>query len=170
MDVMDQGLALPNAPTYQNRLRVIGRQLDLYGYQYINLSEVGGGFLVRALNPEDRSPEALEFPDRDVPHLLAAAFDARREPRRLRSTTPLLPGGYEDFLRAVGWRFDERTAAAVTVTELDNFVAIGGMTLGDGSERGALQTFQEVLRGEEIAYLIEQARRRRSDIGRERTA
>ncbi len=36
-------------PTYENRLRAIGRQLDLYRYRAINLSEVSRGFLVRAL-------------------------------------------------------------------------------------------------------------------------
>lgn len=116
---------------------------------------------MRALGPEDRLPEALEFPDRDFSQLVTAAIAARGERGRARSMTPLLLAGYEDFLRAVGRRFDERTAAAVTVTELDNFVAIGGMTLGDGSARGALRTFQEVLRGEDVAYLLEQARRRR---------
>ena len=111
--------------TYENRLRVVGRQLDLYAYRAVNLFEVGGGFLVRALLPGSRVPDALEFPDRDFLPQVEAAIAARGEGERLRSTSPLLPTGYEDFLRALGHRFDQRVAEAITVSELDKFIAVG---------------------------------------------
>jgi DNA-binding NtrC family response regulator len=65
-------------PTYQNRLRVIGRQIDRYRYRSVNIVEVAGGFLVRAIASDQRAPEALEFPDSDFPHLVAGAFAAHK--------------------------------------------------------------------------------------------
>jgi CheY-like chemotaxis protein len=148
-------------PTYQNRLRVIGRQLDLYGYRSINLLEVAGGFLVRAMRPDSRTPEALEFPDRDFPVLVAGAFAARGEQDRQRSRSPLLPMGYEDFLRALGYWLDTRIAEAVTVTELDQFVAVGGIGKVDGGAQTSLEPFQRLFRADEIADLLDGAYRRR---------
>ena len=147
--------------TYQNRLRVIGRQLDVYGYRGINLLQVAGGFLVRALGPEQRTPEALEFPDRDFPVLLAGAFAARGENTRSRTRSPLLETGYEDFLRALGFWLDERAAEAITVTELDQFIAVGGIGKVDGGAQTMLEPFQRLWRTDDIACLLAEARSRR---------
>jgi hypothetical protein len=61
-------------PTHENRLRVIGRQLDLDGYSAINLSETVGGFIVRALRKDALTPVVLEFSDRDFPLLVREAI------------------------------------------------------------------------------------------------
>jgi CheY-like chemotaxis protein len=151
------------APTLQNRLRVIGRQLDLYGYRAVNLSQVAGGFLVRAIPSGARAAEVLEFPDHDVPQALAHAIAARGEGEHDRSTTALLPTGYEDFLRALGHRLDLRKAEAITVTELDSLVAVGGIALLDGRGHMTLEPFHEVLHVDGIAYLLDEAFRRRAE-------
>lgn len=148
-------------PTYQNRLRVIGRQLDLYRYHSINISEVGGGFLVRALAAGGRVPEALEFPDRDFAQSVMNAIAARGEKEHPRTITPLLPTGYEDFLRALGYHLDRRVAEAVTITELDGFIAVGGVAKAEGIGHTTIEPFQQLLRHDEIAYLLDQAFRRR---------
>lgn len=49
------------APTYQNRLRTIGRQLDVDGYRSIVLFEVDGGFVSRAVHRRQRDILLLEF-------------------------------------------------------------------------------------------------------------
>ncbi len=149
-------------PTYQNRLRVIGRQLDLYGYRSANLLEVGGGFLVRALPPGSRTPEALEFPDRDFPQLVAGAIAARGEGGRRRSTSALLPTGYEDFLRALGCQLDGQLAEAVTVTDLDTFVAVGGVGKAQGPAQPVVMPIRSLLRPDDLAYLLDEAFRRRA--------
>lgn len=148
-------------PSYQNRLRVIGRQLDLYGYRSINLLEVGGGFLVRALPAGGRTPEALEFADRDFPQLVAGAIAARGEGERLHAASPLLPTGYEDFLRALGYRLDQQRAEAITIGELESFVAVGGVALLDGRGHSTIGPFQELMRPNEINFLLEEAFQRR---------
>lgn len=147
--------------TYQNRLRVIGRQLDLQGYHSINLVEVVGGILVRALPPGSRMPEALEFPDDHFPHLLQSAIAARGAGERTRNAGALLPTGYEDFLRALGYRFDQRLAEAITVTELGTIVAVGGIERADGYEKSVVVPFQELMRDDDIVYLLDEAYRRR---------
>lgn len=148
-------------PTYQNRLRVIGRQLDLYGYRSISLLEVAGGFLVRAMMSGGRTPEALEFTDRDFPQAASNAFAARGKREQRHPGTPLLQAGYEDFLRALGHRLDRRTAEAVTVTELDSFIAVSGVERADGTSHTAMQPFQELLRPDDVAFLVDEAFQRR---------
>jgi len=145
-------------PTYENRLRVIGRQLDLYEYRAVNLMEIGGGFLVRALPAgASRVPEALEFPNRDFAQVVANAYAARGKGDTRRPSSPLLPSGYEDFLRALGHRLDRGLAEAVTVTELEEFVAVGGVEYADG----AFGPFQHIMRPDDIALLVDEAFQRR---------
>lgn len=149
-------------PTYQNRLRVIGRQLDVYKYRSVNLLEVAGGFLVRAMGPEGRTPEALEFGDREFPLLVAGAFAARGEHERQRTRSPLAPNGYEDLLRALGHRLDTMQAEAITVTELEQFIAVGGIGRLDGATQTGLAPFQRLWHAADIAELLEAAYRRRA--------
>lgn len=149
-------------PTYQNRLRAIGRQLDLYNHQSINLMEVGGGILVRASSAGSRSPEALEFVDADFSHLLRGGIAARGEGERPRSRTKLVPTGYEDFLRAVGYRLDQLMAAAVTITELDEFFAIGGVGSMDRHGHAGIGPIQMLLYADDITFILDEAYRRRA--------
>ncbi len=150
-------------PTYQNRLRVIGRELDVAGYRSVNLVEIGAGFVVRVLRPGGRIPEALEFPHTDFPDLFAAAFAGRQSGGRERRNHPLLPTGYEDFMRALGYRLDEWCAEAITVTELDTFIAVNGVGRVDSYHETSIGPFQTLLRPDDIAELIDEAFRRRSD-------
>ncbi len=154
--------------TYQNRLRVIGRQLDLYGYRTVTILEVAGGFLVRGAASGSRTPEALEFLDQDFPQLLRNAFNARGEGEHRRSTSTLLPTGYEDFLRALGHRLDTQYAEAVTVTELDSFVAVGGVVRVDATGQTGFGPLQWLLRTDDIAYLLDEAFRRRAAVAEPR--
>jgi DNA-binding NarL/FixJ family response regulator len=148
-------------PTYENRLRAIGRQLDLYHYKAINLSEVGGGFLVRALPHDGRLAEALEFLDRDAALVLSNALTARGEGERPRPSDVLLPTGYEDFLRALGYRLDSGNMQAVTVTELEPLIAVGGIAPLENSNDTTFAPFYELLQSDHIKYLLDEAFRRR---------
>jgi hypothetical protein len=148
-------------PTYQNRLRVIGRQLDLAGCRGLSLLEIAGGFLVRTTAPSTRAPATWEFPYGDFAGLIAAAIAARGEPRRQR-VHPLLPTDYEDALRALGHRLDEAFAEAVTVTELEGFVAVGGVGLVEDDARPTIAPFQWLLRRADLEALLDEAYRRRT--------
>lgn len=144
-------------PTYQNRLRMIGRQLDLNGYRSMNLLEVEGGFVVRVLGPGKRTAEALEFPDRDFPQSIRMALAGRGEGTREMTRTELLPTGYEDFLRALGYRLDEQLSEAVTVAELAGFMAVGGVGKVDDREQTTVVPFQWLMRPEDIAFMLDEA-------------
>jgi CheY-like chemotaxis protein len=150
------------APTYQNRLRVIGRQLDLYGYRSVTILEVAGGFLARGTPSGSRSAEALEFPDHSFPQMLRTAYEARGQGEHQRSTSPLLPTGYEDFLRALGFRLDHQFAEAVTITELDSFVAVGGVAKVETTGQTGFGPLQWLLRSDDTVYLLDEAFRRRT--------
>ena len=168
-EVHQTAIAIPDtlAPallraSYENRLRAIGRQLDIYGYRAINVSEVSGGFLVRALPRDGRTAEALEFLDRDAPQVLAHAVGARGEGERSRQGDLLLPTGYEDFLRALGHRLDAGNMEAVTVTELEPLIAVGGIAPLEVGDDVTLGPFYELLQSEHIKYLLDEAFRRRT--------
>ena len=147
--------------TYQNRLRVIGRQLDLYGYRAITLLEVAGGFLVRGMPEGGRVPDALEFPDPGFPQLVRDAFSARGKSKKVRTFSPLLPTGYEDFLRALGYKLDTDMAEAITVSELAGMIAAGGVMPIDTSNALTIAPMQWLLRADNIKFLLDDAFRRR---------
>jgi CheY-like chemotaxis protein len=149
-------------PTYQNRLRVIGRQLDRYGYRSVNVVEVAGGFLVRAVARGQRAPEALEFPDSDFPHLVAGAFAARGEEPWNRAKSKLLPTGYEDFLRSLGRALDERSAEAVSIAEFEDILVVGGVGQSETYETSQLQPFHLLLKLEDVEYMLDQSFRMRA--------
>ncbi len=151
--------------SYQNRLRVIGRHMDLGGFHSITLLEVSGGFLVRALIVGNRTPQALEFSDRDFPQLVSNAFKQRDEKQRTRAKSELLLYGYEDFLRALGYRFDQQLAEAITVTELERFVVVGGVAMVEGAGQQSLAPFQDFLQSDDIVRMVNEAVRRRSTQG-----
>ncbi|HZS93616.1 MAG TPA: hypothetical protein VFA78_02370 [Chloroflexota bacterium] len=149
-------------PTYQNRLRVIGRRLDLGGYRSLNLVEIAGGFLARAMRPGERAPQALEFPHADFPRLIGAAFAERGRGQRLGNRHELVPTGYEDFLRALGHRLDEQHAEAIAITELGNFIAVNGVAPVETYHQTAMAPFQSLLRPDDIATLLNEAFQRRA--------
>jgi hypothetical protein len=152
------------APTYQNRLRVIGRQLDIYQYRSVSVIEVAGGFLVRAAPPGTRTPDALEFPDRDFPRFILTGIECRnRDNDEYRKVPPgeLAPTGYEDLLRALGHRLDEMSAESIVIVELKDVIAVGGRGHSDLSLAPTIETFQLFLREHEIEYMLNEAFLRR---------
>lgn len=149
-------------PTYQNRLRIIGRQLDLGGYRSVNLLEIAGGFLVRVMRPGQRAPEALEFTHDDFPSLYSATIGARGKGPRFGSRHPMLPTGYEDFMRALGYGLDERHAEAIAITELDSMIAVNGVAPVETYHETTMAPFQILLRPDDVVSLLDQAFRRRT--------
>ncbi len=124
--------------------------------------EVGGGFLVRVLQSESRTPQALEFSDRDFPQLVASAIAARGEKARSRATSTLMPGGYEACLRSLGHRLDTQVAEAITISELDSFVVLGGIAMVDTLAQTSLAPFQAFLKVDDLALLVDSAVRQRA--------
>lgn len=147
-------------PTYQNRMRVIGREMDVSEYRTVSLWEVGGGFLVRGTRRGRRSPEALEFLDRDLPQLVEVT--ARGDGERRQPTSTLTPTGYEDLLRAIGRGLDEQTAEAITFNELSTSIVVAGLAKMDGTAHATPLPFEWILDADDIAHILDDAFRQRA--------
>ncbi len=148
-------------PTYQNRLRAIGRQLDVQRVRMASILEVDAGFLVRAFPHDGRTPDAFEVPNRDVLFWISDAFRARGAGERGPSTSPLLPSGYEDFLRAIGQALDQHPAEAIAVAEYAQMIIVTGLTKLDTAMQTSLGGVEWILRADEIQQVLDQSFRRR---------
>lgn len=156
---MDECLLEAN---YQNHLRAIGRHLDTYGLRRINVLQVDGGFIVRATPAHSRETETLEFIDEQFPQLLAVAATDRGEgERREQPVSKLIPTGYEDFLRALGYRLDQHAAEAVTISELDELAVVGGVGRVDETGVSRYGQIQWLLHQDDIVEMLNGAYRRR---------
>ncbi len=169
-DVVPAQIVPPNVdehllrPTYQNRLRVIGRNLDLYGYRRVNILEVDGGFIVRASPQNSRGVETLEFVGKQFAQLIANATQSRGDGERAFShPTGLLPTGYEDFLRAVGYLLDQHAAEAITVSELEELAVVGGVGRVDETGVSRYGPIQWLFRSDDVAVLLDRAYKQRRE-------
>jgi CheY-like chemotaxis protein len=149
-------------PTYQNRLRIVGRQIDIEDQRDIFLFEVNGGFILRSLASHSRLPEALEFNDRDFPSLLKASLDDQGtgEPMA-ESPHSLLPTGYQDFLRALGYQLDDMLAEAIAIMELPESIVVSGLYKNEATLGTHIEEFELHLDRNEIEYMLNEAYRRR---------
>lgn len=148
-------------PTYQNRMRVIGREMDVSEFRAVSLWEVGGGFLARGTRQGRRTAEALEFRDRDLPQLVEVT--ARGDGERRQRTGLLIPTGYEDLLRAIGRRLDDQMSESVTFSELSRAIIVSGLSSQDTVARAALLPFEWVLDPDDIERMLDDAYRQRTE-------
>lgn len=143
--------------TYQNRLRAIGRELDLSNSRSVFLLEVDGGFIVRAVSRSDRELDLVEFTDETYPERMIRATEARGQGERDESPSPVAPTGFEDLLRALGHVLDERKAANIVIAEkFDSIIVAGDILTGD-----ALEPFDSELDQARITALLDRAFRMR---------
>jgi hypothetical protein len=136
---------------YQWVLRGIGAELDARGASQIMLLEGQDGFWVRFLGPD--SEQGLQLVQMGYEELLATK--SRTEGKRARQTLfqkQALPGGYQDFLRALGYELEQASAYSILIDEqdedflvtyqylnsADGYVARMQMAVLDPSQRGAL--------------------------------
>ncbi len=148
-------------PTYQNRLRVIGRHIDMNRARMVSIFEVDGGFLVRSLSEHGRKAAALEFPDRDFLHWITEAYRNRGKGERGASTSALLPSGYEDFLRAIGAALDQHQAEAITIAEFASVIVVGGNAPLANDSQIKVGNLQWILQKDDILLILDEGYRRR---------
>lgn len=156
---------IPPQAGYETALRVIGRHLDLQGCRQTTLFETAGGFIARAVISDPRTPVALEFHADELAGLMEQARAGRGKGVRTELGSPLLPTGYEDFLRALGHDLDQRNATGVLISELRNVVVVSGVEPGVVTGNPALVPFEDQLRPNDIERLLDEAFRRRASGG-----
>ncbi len=147
-------------PTYQNQLRLIGRHLDTNGYRSISLLDVEGGILVRAFTARKHESELLEFPDSAFDQMVKDAIEGRGRRKKVGRKHAVVPTGYEDFLRALGYELDQRVAKSITLHESPDSWFVAGIAGSDNSN-GVFSPFDMTLREAEVNAVLDAAFRRR---------
>ena len=145
------GLTPALLPTYENRLRVLGRELDRRGYAAVSISETPEGFEVRPEAPDTARLEGFQFSDRDFGRLAREALMARGEEPWERPTGRLAPAGHERPLRALGWDLDGRGASRVQIVTLAQSLVVSGLQAA--SPYDAPEPFRELFRAEHLREL-----------------
>lgn len=112
--------------TYQNRLRTIGRHLDLNEQRSMLILEVDGGFIVRCVSRTDRDVDLLQFDDDSYVDRMIRATESRGEGERRETHSPVAPTGYEDLLRALGRAVDQRNGSRIVIAEKKDSILIHG--------------------------------------------
>ncbi len=148
-------------PTYQNRLRVVGRRIDRNALHAATIVEVDGGFIVRAHQASDPAPVLMEVFDRDFPRLIREATTLRDADSEASYVSELVPTGYEDLLRALGYELDQRIAENIVLVEYPGFLSMSGfeLVLKAGSE--GCRPFSELLSPEDTQQVLDEAFMRR---------
>jgi CheY-like chemotaxis protein len=144
-------------PTYQNRLRVIGRQCDALGLCELAILEAVGGFVVRGIRMRDGRAEVLEFADAHFAHLVSEVITMRDQ----RVDTPH-HAWYEDTLRAIGHELDRSAVDRVTIVELQQSLLVSGHQTTKGHRANENGRFEWVLAAGELMALLDKAYDRRS--------
>ena len=145
------------SPTYQNRLRVIGRQCDALGLCELAILEAVGGFVVRGIRMRDGRAEVLEFADAHFAHLVSEAITIRDQ----RVPTPH-HAWYEDTLRAIGHELDRSAVDCVTIVELKQSLLVSGHQTTKGHRANENSRFEWELAAGELMALLDKAYDRRS--------
>lgn len=154
-------------PTYQNRLRVIGYQLDTERYRDAAIFEIDGGFVVRAMAKGGTRAEALEYPDSQFEKLMQDAVDDRGHGEGHERHSTVLPTGYQDFLRALGFLLDNQSAIGFTIIELESHILVNGLEPSDSTTgHTAFRRFERYLTREHLQQLLDDAIKRRLDAPR----
>jgi hypothetical protein len=149
-------------PNYQNRLRVIGRHLDVGGYRWINLMEVEGGLLARAFGRGSRQAELMEFPNDEFRPMMETALRTRGIGDHGIVASGIAPTGYEDILRAIGFQLDRRVAHTIAIVECRSMMFVTGMEHRETSAGSTYQQFDFVLSPEHVQTVLDAAFRRRA--------
>lgn len=145
------GLTPALLPSYENRLRVLGRELDRRGYPAVSIVETPEGFDVRPEAPEDAHLDGFGFNDPDFGRLAREAMMARGEEPWERPTGRLAPSGHERTLRALGWDLDARGASRVRIVPLAQSLVVSGLQAA--SPYDAPEPFRELFRAEHLRDL-----------------
>jgi hypothetical protein len=162
-ETRDEG-AIPQhlfEPTYQNRLRVLGRFIDAEMLHSITLIEIADGFILRAMRDTNPWPLLIEFDDRKTSKMLRRAPDDRGSQPPHRESRDLIPDGYENMLRALGFELDQRIAENIVITELPSFIAFSGFEPVLGYGEASFRPFSEPLAPPDIISMLRRAIERR---------
>jgi hypothetical protein len=150
------GFSLALLPTYENRLRVLGRELDRRGIGWATIRETHGGLRVRPEAPGQQDPIPFEFGHGEFRRRVREALGARGEQVWERPRSRLASSGHERLLRAIGRDLDLRCAEQIQIVALATTLVVSGMSAA--SPYDPAEPFQDLLGEAELGNLLSQLR------------
>lgn len=148
--------------TYQNRLRVVGRVLDNWRLDQAVVVEVDKGILLRAHDAHTGEQFAEMLLDENLTEAMETAMSERgRAAQPLPASTALHPTGYEDFLRALGFRLDRQRAQSIVIVECPRFFHVSGLEAVGPEDQPALTPFSSFYEVPKVNALVNEAVARR---------
>lgn len=149
--------------SYQNKLRLVGVNLDRNNMRRAKILEVPGGLLVRAARSDNVTEELLEFPDESFERFFADAINQRGGGKGtpLRIKSELIPTSYSDVLRAVGFYLDGWMTRSIIISEGSEGIYVSGLRLLETSVQSRYSPFDELFTPETIDSLLTEAYERR---------
>lgn len=151
--------------SYEEALRVIGRQLDAEPAYHVRILEMEDGFTVRYQPTLQQSDErTMHFGwDRlnDLVVFNTAGRGLARKRGRYQGMWAEFPNGHQGFFRTLGARMDRDQASSLAVDEVPEGVQISYVR-PDPENPLRSQKFHTVLHEPEIRRMIEAAQQQRS--------
>lgn len=114
-------------PDYEHALRAIGRHLDSETAYHVRILEVDDGFTVQFQPSQQGEARTSHFAWDRLQDLLifnSAGRGVHSKRKRNMGLWTQIPGGREDFFRALGHRLDEERATGISVDELQDGIAL----------------------------------------------
>lgn len=155
------GLTPALLASYENRLRVLGRELDRRGYAAVHVEETDDGFRVQPESGADAQHPSFEFNSRMFGRLARESRTARGEPGWERPRGRLATQGHERLLRHIGSDLDQRGAAEIRIVALAHSLVVSGFQ--STSPYDPPEAFQEMYRLSDLQALQEQGWHRRKE-------
>jgi hypothetical protein len=149
--------------SYEQALRIIGRYLDVEPAHHIKVDQVSDGFEVTSSPSEVRSEARNSRFNWDrLQDLYVFQISGRggaRKRHRHRGIWASVPGGHEDFFRALGYHMDYEGASDLHMEEMPESVSLSYQV--PGSDGAQARQINLVLREGEIQEMLGEARDRR---------
>jgi len=160
-DDKEDAVSKGQRPSYQDALRAIGRYFDRNVYRHVLVAEVDDGYVARAFPGHQSSlkAEGIALPMADVLALIAAQDQGRDGTGSDVKMPSLLPTGYEDFFRSLGYEMDVAKAGFVTLVELSTGILVSYAAKG---AKGGLERAQRFYDPPRIDDLLTQGYQRRA--------
>lgn len=153
------GLTEGLLPNYENRLRVLGRELDRWGYLAVSVSEEVGKLRVKSEAQGQEDLPSFDFQLTDFGRLAREARNSRGEREWERPRGRLTSAGHEALFRYLGRELDQRGGASIQIVALARSLVISGYASNSPYDRPA--PFQEMYRATDLQLLQQRAGIRR---------
>jgi hypothetical protein len=145
---------------HEDRLRIVGRRLDIEHYRSAIIVETPDGLFVRATRVDKQTPLVLHLSDAEVREAVTGLRRQRGGGERV-ERHPLLPTGYEDFLRALGNWLDEQTAHWVSIHEFKERIVVSAQIPRVTFRSTTMEAVETSFEPDDIVTLVDAAYRRR---------